>query len=176
MLYTWNWYNTINQLYFNKKKKFFKDFALTDTESTSFHPLISNTCFVVIFVVVFYPWPRTCVFCLFVSTYGFPGGANGKEPTYQCRRHKRPYVQHLMFKTLCSTPGSVRSLGEGNGNLFQYSCLKIPIDRGAWQTTVQRVAKTWTQLSTLDASHFSSTDSATYLFPICVLSPPPCLL
>ena len=30
-----------------------------------------------------------------------------------------------------SMPGSGRSSGEGNGYLFQYSCLEIPIDRGA---------------------------------------------
>ena len=28
-------------------------------------------------------------------------------------------------------PESGRSLGEGNGNLFQYSCLEIPINRVA---------------------------------------------
>ena len=39
-------------------------------------------------------------------------------------------------------PGSGRSLGVGNGNPPQYSCLKISMDRGAWQATVQRVAKT----------------------------------
>ena len=37
--------------------------------------------------------------------------------------------------------------GEGNGNLLQYSCLENPMDRGAWQATVHRVAKSWTQLS-----------------------------
>ena len=26
---------------------------------------------------------------------GFPGGASGKEPTYQCRRHKETRVQSL---------------------------------------------------------------------------------
>ena len=31
---------------------------------------------------------------------------------------------------------SGRSLGEGNGNLLQYSCLKNPMDRGAWRATV----------------------------------------
>ena len=31
--------------------------------------------------------------------------------------------------------------GEGNGNPLQYSCLGNAMDRGAWQTTVQRVAK-----------------------------------
>ena len=30
-----------------------------------------------------------------------------------------------------SIPGSERSPGERNGNLFQYSCLGNPVDRGA---------------------------------------------
>ena len=38
-------------------------------------------------------------------------------------------------------PGSGRSPGEGNGNSLQYSCLGIPRDRGAWQATVNGVAK-----------------------------------
>ena len=38
-------------------------------------------------------------------------------------------------------PGSGRSPGEGNGNIFQYSCLGNPMDRGAWWATVHRVAK-----------------------------------
>ena len=37
--------------------------------------------------------------------------------------------------------------GEGNGNLFQYSYLENPMDRGAWWATVQEVAKSWTWLS-----------------------------
>ena len=41
-------------------------------------------------------------------------------------------------------PGSGRSPGGGNGNLLQYSCLENPMDRGAWQATVHRVAKSWT--------------------------------
>ena len=32
--------------------------------------------------------------------------------------------------------GSRRSLGVGNGNLLQYSCLKNPMDIGAWRATV----------------------------------------
>ena len=31
-----------------------------------------------------------------------------------------------------SIPGSGRSLGEGNGNPFQYSCLRIPWTEGPW--------------------------------------------
>ena len=33
-------------------------------------------------------------------------------------------------------PGLGRSLGEGNGNPLQYSCLGNPVDRGAWWATV----------------------------------------
>ena len=45
-----------------------------------------------------------------------------------------------------SIPGSGRSLGEGNGNSLQYSCLENSVDRRAWWTTVHGAAKTWTQL------------------------------
>ena len=38
-----------------------------------------------------------------------------------------------------SIPGLGRSPGEGNGNPLQYSCLKNPVDRGAWQATVHGV-------------------------------------
>ena len=37
---------------------------------------------------------------------------------------------------------------EGNSNSLQYSCLENPVDRGAWWTTVHRVAKSQTRLST----------------------------
>ena len=46
-----------------------------------------------------------------------------------------------------STPGLGRSLGEGNGNPLQYSCLENPVDRGAWLTAVHGIAKSWTSLS-----------------------------
>ena len=41
-------------------------------------------------------------------------------------------------------PGQGRSPVEGNGNLLQYSCLEDPMDRGAWQSTVHGVTKSWT--------------------------------
>ena len=37
--------------------------------------------------------------------------------------------------------GSGRSPGGGNGNPFQCSCLKNPLDRGAWLAIVQGVAE-----------------------------------
>ena len=44
-------------------------------------------------------------------------------------------------------PGSGRSLGEGNGNPLQYSCLVNSTDRGAWWATVHGAAKSQTRLS-----------------------------
>ena len=41
-------------------------------------------------------------------------------------------------------PVSERSPGEVNGNPLQYSFLRNPMDRGAWQATVHGVAKSWT--------------------------------
>ena len=46
-----------------------------------------------------------------------------------------------------SIPGSERSLGEGNGNLLQYSCLENPMDGGAWQAPIHGVTKSWTRVS-----------------------------
>ena len=40
-----------------------------------------------------------------------------------------------------SIPESGRSPGAGNGNPLQYSCLRNPMDRGAWQVTVHEVTK-----------------------------------
>ena len=40
-------------------------------------------------------------------------------------------------------------LGGGHGNPLQYSCLENPMDRGAWQATVRRVAQSWTRLKRL---------------------------
>ena len=37
--------------------------------------------------------------------------------------------------------------GEENGNLQQYSCLKNPMNRGAWQATVHGVEESWTRLT-----------------------------
>ena len=48
-------------------------------------------------------------------------------------------------------PGSGRCPG-GNGNPLQYSCLENPMDRGAWQATVHRAAKSQTWLKRFSTS------------------------
>ena len=60
--------------------------------------------------------------------FSFPGGASGKEPTGDIR-------------VVDSIPGLGRSPGEGNGSPLQYSCLKDPMGRGAWQATVHGVTE-----------------------------------
>ena len=62
---------------------------------------------------------------------GCSGGASGKEPTCQSRRHKRRRLN----------PWVRKSPGGGHGNPLQYSCLENPMDRGIWWAIVHRVAK-----------------------------------
>ena len=52
-----------------------------------------------------------------------------------------------------SIPGSGRSPGGGNGNPLQYSWLKNPMDREAWQVTVQGSAKSQAQVKRLSTQH-----------------------
>ena len=65
---------------------------------------------------------------------GFPGGSDYNESACNVRD------QGLIF-------GSGISLGEGNGNPLQYSCLENPMDRAAWRATVHGIAKNWTSWS-----------------------------
>ena len=46
-----------------------------------------------------------------------------------------------------SNGAGCHDLGDGNGNLLQYSCLENPMDGGAWWASVYRVMKSWTWLS-----------------------------
>ena len=66
---------------------------------------------------------------------GFPSGSDVK-------------VSVCNVGDLGSIPGLGRCPGEGNGSPLQYSCLENPMDRGAWQATVYRVAQSWTRLNT----------------------------
>ena len=68
------------------------------------------------------------------------GGASGKEPACQCWRRKRD---------LGLIPGSGRSPGAGYSNPLQCSCLKNPMDRGAWRAMVHGLTESRTRLKGL---------------------------
>ena len=80
---------------------------------------------------------------IFLSSLTLVGGSEGKESA--CNGGD-----------LGSIPELGRSLGEGNGNPLQYSCLENLMDRGAWQTTVHGVAKSQTWLSDWACMHARS--------------------
>ena len=46
-----------------------------------------------------------------------------------------------MQETWVCSPGRLISFGQGNGNLFQYSCLENSMDIQAWWATVYGVAE-----------------------------------
>ena len=54
---------------------------------------------------------------------------------------KNPLVNARDVRDVGLIPRSRKSPGEGNSNLLQYSCLRNPMDRGAWKATVHKVAK-----------------------------------
>ena len=58
---------------------------------------------------------------------GIPGDSVVKNPPAKAR-------------DVGSIPELGRSPGEGNDKLLQYSCLKNPLDRGAWQATALEAA------------------------------------
>ena len=71
---------------------------------------------------------------------GFPGGASAKEPTGQCRRHKRrgfnPWVRKIPWRRKWQ-PSPVFLLGESLGQRSLVGCV------------VHRVTKSWTRLKGL---------------------------
>ena len=68
-----------------------------------------------------------------MTLMGFPGGSDSKEPA--CNAGDPSLIS-----------GSGRSPGGGHGYPLQCSCLGNPMDRGAWQATVQGLTESWTRL------------------------------
>ena len=102
-----------------------------------------------------FPWPWH--FYSFINAsdiLGLPRWLNGEEIPYQCRR---------CWKDVGWIPRLGRSSGGGIGNPLQYSCWENPMDRGAWQATVQRVAKSQTQLSDWAHTH----RDRLYIYQVC---------
>ena len=63
---------------------------------------------------------------------GFPGGSVVKNP---------PPASAGDAGDVGLIPELGRSPGEGNDKPLQYSCLRNPMDRGAWRATVHGVTK-----------------------------------
>ena len=103
--------------------------------------------------IPWYAWAAAIEGC-YKREMGFPGGADGKEPT--------------------ANAGDIRDVGSilepgrspegGHINPLQYSCLENPMNRGAWRATVHRVTKSLTRLKLLsihaliNLRHHSSVD------------------
>ena len=58
------------------------------------------------------------------------------------------FFQVALVVNVPANAGDARAVsmipGAGNGNPLQHSCLEHSMDRGAWQATVHRAAKTQT--------------------------------
>ena len=66
---------------------------------------------------------------------GFPSGSSDKEPARHCRRCKR----HRLDLSVGKIPW--RSTWKSSPVFL----MENPTNRGAWQTIVHRVAKSWTE-------------------------------
>ena len=67
-----------------------------------------------------------------------------------------------------SIPGWGRSPGDGKGTPLQCSCLKTPIDRGAWLATVRGISKSQTWLSNEHFRFSLTTSPAPHLYSWCL--------
>ena len=112
-----------------------------EDSQVSYWTLFKLHCCLVGFLVTFTP------FSLYLErdwNYGLRAGlprwCTGKEFACQCRRLKRCGL----------VPRLERSPGVWNSNSHQYSCLENPMDRGAWQGTVNGVTngQTWLSMHT----------------------------
>ena len=87
----------------------------------------------VVTVITTPPPPKPLIYLSHIyllSAIYVPGGLDGKESA--CNAEDLGLIL-----------GLGRSLGEGNGNPLQYSCLENSMDKGAWWATVHGVAKSW---------------------------------
>ena len=92
---------------------------------------------------------------------GFLDGSMGKESASVQETQER-WVQSL---------GQEESLEEENGNPLQYSCLKNPMDSGAWQATARKSAKNQIRLSDYTCTSTNLTCVLFYvlIFPLSII-------
>ena len=62
-------------------------------------------------------------------------------PSHFCSLTPKNLPANTFERDAGTTPGWGRSLGEGNGNPLQYSCLENPKDRGAWWAIIHGIEK-----------------------------------
>ena len=158
------WIYNINMLIVNQFLDiYFKTFSKVDFRSWN------EETFMARFYVVF--WMRAIIEFLDTHYYlltfgGFPSGAGGKEPTCQSRRLKKcgfdPWVENIPQVW--------------NGSPLQYSFLQNPMDRGAWQATVHRAAKSQTWLKWISMhAYFLWCLWIPLLYLLPILGFPPCI-
>ena len=90
--------------------------------------------YILLYVLFHYGLSQDMNIVLYATQWGFPGG----------RVVKNLPANAGDTRDMGLIPGSERSLGVGNGNLLQYSCLENSMDRGAWWATVHGAAKSQT--------------------------------
>ena len=81
-----------------------------------------------------------------------PGKSHGRKSLVGCSpwgREESDMTERLLFHF------SLSSIGEGNGNPLQCSCLENPRDSGAWWAAVYGVAQSRTRLKRLSSSSSS---------------------
>ena len=80
-------------------------------------------------------------------------------------------VKRLAYNAgdLSSIPGLGRYSGNGNGNPLQYSCLKNPMDGGAWWATVHGVTENPTRLSDFTFSFILYWCFSFWLTSLCII-------
>ena len=84
-----------------------------------------------------------------------PGKSHGRRSLVGCSpwgREELDTTEWLHFHF------SLSSIGEGNGNQIQCSCLENPRDRGAWWAAICGVAQSRTQLKRLSSSSSSNNE------------------
>ena len=97
-------------------------------------------------------WSELIFHLLGVIVLGFCGGSDGKEST--CN-----------VGDLGLIPVLGRSPGGGHGNLFQYSCLENPMDRGAWWAIVPWGCKESDMTEQLSIAHSPVKSSESSVYP-----------
>ena len=85
----------------------------------------------------------------------------------QCLVVKNPPANAGDTRDMGRIPGSGRSPGGGHGNPLQCSRLESPLNRGAWQAIVHRVAKSWTQLKRLSTHTMKKVQETLHSLRLC---------